>query len=209
LDSSEGHSKKFLTDLDVCWINFRGTNQPQNIFSWLYFSVRFWAFLSKGGSKTRLKKKCPRKLFRRKFLENRQKFRCQFCPRFFLFYLVFRCYLAMGVQKHNKKCFTKKSCRKFLQKKTTKNQKPKPKPDFSRFVLSRFGRGHFSVRGGQKHDKNLRTGGQKKPEPPQPPMPQCPNAQCPPRSVKNLLSAPCSLGSSKLPGLHAVPLRTK
>jgi hypothetical protein len=41
----------------------------------------------------------------------------------------------MGVQKHNKKRFTKKKrVKRFLQKKTTKN----PKPIFCRFCLSRF-----------------------------------------------------------------------
>jgi hypothetical protein len=51
-----GALKKTLTDLDVCLINFRGTNQPQNICFLDFFLVRFWAFLSKGSSKTRFKK---------------------------------------------------------------------------------------------------------------------------------------------------------
>jgi hypothetical protein len=40
----------------------------------------------------------------------------------------------MGVQKHNKKRFTRKSCRKKNSKKIDK----KSKTDFCRFVLSRF-----------------------------------------------------------------------
>jgi hypothetical protein len=56
-------------------------------------------------------------------------------PRLFLFYSVFGCFLAMGVQKHNKKRFYKKNrVEKLLKKNSTKN----PKPTFSRFVLSRF-----------------------------------------------------------------------
>jgi hypothetical protein len=37
-------------------------------------------------------------------------------PRFFLFYRVFGCFSAMGVQKHHKKLCTKYSCRKKLHK---------------------------------------------------------------------------------------------
>jgi hypothetical protein len=54
----------------------------------------------------------------------------------------------MGVQKHYKKRFTKKSCRKVFTKNSTKN----PKPTFSQFFCYPvFGR--FSMRGVQKHDK--------------------------------------------------------
>ena len=68
-------------------------------------------------------------------------------PRLFLFCRVFRCFLAMGVQKHNKKRLTKKSCRKLFTKKSTK----KSQTDFfSIFFYHVFGR--FSVRGVQKHD---------------------------------------------------------
>jgi hypothetical protein len=43
-------------------------------------------------------------------------------PRFVLIYRVFGCFAAMGVQKHHKKRFAKKSCRKvFTPKKTQKN----------------------------------------------------------------------------------------
>jgi hypothetical protein len=45
------------------------------------------------------------------------------CPRFFSFYHVFGCFSAMGVQKHHKKRFTKKS-KKVLTKKSKKNPKP-------------------------------------------------------------------------------------
>jgi hypothetical protein len=65
----------------------------------------------------------------------------------FWFYRVFGCFSAMGVQKHHKKGFTERSCRKVFTKKSTKN----PKPIFPRFFCHVFGR--FSVRAGQKHDK--------------------------------------------------------
>jgi hypothetical protein len=69
----------------------------------------------------------------------------------FLFYRVFGFFLAMGVQKHYKKPFTKKLVSKSFPKKSTKN----PKPTFSRFLFYEvFGR--FSVRGVQKHDKKYR-----------------------------------------------------
>jgi hypothetical protein len=64
-----------------------------------------------------------------------------------LFYRVFGCFSAMGVQKHYKKRFTKKIVSKSYYKKFDQN----PKPIFSRFVSHVFGR--FSVRGVQKHDK--------------------------------------------------------
>jgi hypothetical protein len=56
----------------------------------------------------------------------------------------------MGVQKHNKKRLTKKSCRKPFTKKSTK----KSQTDFfSIFFYHVFGR--FSVRGVQKHEKKI------------------------------------------------------
>ena len=64
-------------------------------------------------------------------------------PRFFWFYRVFGCFSAMGVQKHHKKRFAKKSCRKVFTKSSTKN----PKPTFLGLFYHVFGR--FSVRGAQ------------------------------------------------------------
>jgi hypothetical protein len=72
------------------------------------------------------------------------KFRCQFFLDFLLFYRVFGCFLATGVQKHYKKRFTKKNVSKGLYKKIDKN----PKPiffDFSNHVFL----GRFSMRGVQ------------------------------------------------------------
>jgi hypothetical protein len=56
----------------------------------------------------------------------------------------------MGVQKHYKKRFAKKSCRKVFKKIDKKTQNRL----FLDFVYHVFGR--FSVRGVQKHDKKSR-----------------------------------------------------
>jgi hypothetical protein len=56
-------------------------------------------------------------------------------PRLFLFYRIFGCFSAMGVQKHYKKRFTKKIVSKSFYKKFDQ----KSKTDFfSIFVLLRF-----------------------------------------------------------------------
>jgi hypothetical protein len=149
----KGHSKKKVTDLDVYLIYFRGTNQPPIFFSSLFFLVRFWAFLGKGSSKTPYKyfyKKAMSKTFSEKILRKPTKISISVFPQLFLFYRVFRCFLAMGVQKHYKKRFTSKLCRKVFQN----NRPKKSKPTFSRFFFNHvFGR--FSVRGVQKHDKKI------------------------------------------------------
>jgi hypothetical protein len=134
----KGHSKKKVTDLDVYLVNFRGTNQPPKNISSLFFLVRFWAFLGKGSSKTPLKyfcKKSMSKTFSEKILRKSTNFSISVFPQLFLLYRVFRCFLAMGVQKHYKKRFTKKSCQKQIQK----NRPKKSKTDFfSICFLSRF-----------------------------------------------------------------------
>jgi hypothetical protein len=97
-----------------------------------FFLVRFcfWAFLGKGSSKTPhididtyvlAKSPCQKKI-----PKNRQKFRCSMSvfPRFALFYRVFGCFSAMGVQKHYEKRFAKQVvlksfCQKFDQKSKT------------------------------------------------------------------------------------------
>jgi hypothetical protein len=154
LDEARGALKKQTkkwTDLDVYLINFRGTNQPPTFFFSLFFLARFWAFLGKGSSKTRQKyfyKKSMSKTFSEKILRKSTKISISFSS-IFLFYRVFRCFLAMGVQKHYKKRSAKKSCRKVFQKYRQKN----PKLTFFDFVYHVFGR--FSVRGVQKHDKKI------------------------------------------------------
>jgi hypothetical protein len=71
-------------------------------------------------------------------------------PRLFLFYRVFGCFSAMGVQKHNKKCCTKKIVSKSFYKKFDQ----KSKTDFfSIFFDHVFGR--FSMRGVQNTIKNI------------------------------------------------------
>jgi hypothetical protein len=68
--------------------------------------------------------------------------------RLLIFYRVFGCFSAMGVQKHYKKRFAKNNVSKgFLQKNRPKIQNR----FFSDFFNQVFGR--FSVRGVQKHDK--------------------------------------------------------
>jgi hypothetical protein len=70
----------------------------------------------------------------------------------------FGCFSALGVQKHYKTRFAKKSSRKVFTKKSTKN----PKPTFSRFVFNHVF-GSFLVRGVQKH--HLKKNRKKKSDP--------------------------------------------
>jgi hypothetical protein len=114
------------------------------------FLGSFWAFLGKGGSKTPQKSFCKESMSENFFKANRQKFRCQFFLDFFLFLShIWVFFSAMGIQKHYKKHFTKRSCRKVFTKKSTKN----PKPTFSRFFITFLG---VSRWGAQKHDKKYR-----------------------------------------------------
>jgi hypothetical protein len=90
------------------------------------------------------------KTFSEKILRKSTKISMSLFPRLFVFYRVFRCFLAMGVHRHYKKRFTKKSCRKVFTKKSTKQSQT---DCFSIFFYHVFGR--FSVRGDQKHDKKI------------------------------------------------------
>ena len=72
--------------------------------------------------------------------------------RFFSFYRVFGCFLAMGVQKHNK---DKRSAKKIVSKSFYKKLDEKSKTIFFLILYHVFGR--FSVRGVQKHDKKYHT----------------------------------------------------
>jgi hypothetical protein len=140
----------------IC-LAFEEPTNPKILFFLTFFLVRFWAFLGKGSSKTRLKKnaKSPcQKLFPRKFSENRQKFRCRFSSTF-LFYRVFRCFLAMGVQKYYKRRFTKQSCRKTFYKKIDKRNPNRFFLDFVLSLITFLGVSRCSVRGVQKHDKKI------------------------------------------------------
>jgi hypothetical protein len=89
------------------------------------------------------------KTFSEKILRKSTKISISVFPRLFGFYRVFRCFLATGVQKHYKKRFGKKSCRKVFQKIDQKIQNR----CFLDFFYHIFGR--FSVRGVQKHDKKI------------------------------------------------------
>jgi hypothetical protein len=117
--------------------------------------VSFWVFLSKEGSKTRLKKGHV-ETFSEKILRKLTKTSMSVFPRFFSVLLRFQVLLidsAMGVQKHHKKHFTKKIVSKSFYKKIDKN----PKPIFSRFCLSRFwaflGEGSSKTRPKKTHTK--------------------------------------------------------
>jgi hypothetical protein len=88
--------------------------------------VRFWAFL--GGVQKQDKRKCKKsmsKTFSKKILRTSTKVWMSVFPRPFLFYRVFMCFLAVGVQKHKKKRFTR-------------NRQKNPNPIFSRLFSSRF-----------------------------------------------------------------------
>jgi hypothetical protein len=78
------------------------------------------------------------------FRKNRQKLRCQFFLDFIWFYRIFGWFLAMEVQKHYKKPFAKKMCRKVFRKKSEKIQN-RPTDFFSICFYHVFGR--FSVKG--------------------------------------------------------------
>jgi hypothetical protein len=119
----------------------------------LFFSLTFFfsTFLgvSRQGEFKNTIKICLQKVHVKTYFQNfDKKFDVSFSSNFFLFYRVFGCFSATGVQKHYKKRFAKKSCQKAFTKNSTKN----PKPTFSRtFFITFFGR--FSMRGVQKHDK--------------------------------------------------------
>jgi hypothetical protein len=126
----EGPPKKISTDPPVHLLNPRPTHAPSDIFFLDFFLVRFWAFLGKGSSKT------PHtiQIFLQKvhisisknILHISTKISMSVFSRLFLFYRVFGCFSAMGVQKHYKKRPAKQSCRKVL----TKEIGQKSKTDF-------------------------------------------------------------------------------
>ena len=63
------------------------------------------------------------KTFSEKILRKPTKFSISVFPQLFLFYRVFRCFLAMGVQKHYKKRFAKKIVWKSFYKKFDQKSK--------------------------------------------------------------------------------------
>jgi hypothetical protein len=135
-----------MTDPDVYLINFRRTNQPQNIG----FLDKIFGFSGSGVQKrdTNIFTKSPcRKLFPRKFSENRQKFGYQFFLHFFCFIEFFGCFLGVGLQKH----YTKRFCKKIVSK-SFSNQIDKKiqKRFFWIFLITFLGVSRWGV---QKHDK--------------------------------------------------------
>jgi hypothetical protein len=137
----KGHSKKKVTDPCVYLINFRGTDQPQNIIFFTFFFSTFLGVSRGGEFKNTIKNKCKKsmsKTFSKKILRKSTKFSMSLFTRLFLFYRVFRCFLAIGVHKHYKKRFTKKSCRKVFTKNRQKNRQKNPQPIVSRKQIITF-----------------------------------------------------------------------
>jgi hypothetical protein len=147
-----GAAKNKSTDPPVHLLNSRPTHPPSDFFFFTFFWGTFLG-VSRQAEFKNTTKMCLQKVHAENFVQNnRPKFRCQFFLDFFLFYRVFGCFEAMGVQRHYKKTFYKKNrVEKFLQK---FEKKSKTKTDFFRFFSHVFGR--FSGRGVQKHDpKNI------------------------------------------------------
>jgi hypothetical protein len=94
-------------------LNPRPTHPPVDLF-FLFFLVRFRAFLGKGSTKhhNNIFAKSP---CRKLFPKNRQISMSVF-PQLFRFYRGFGYFPAMGVQRHYRKRLTKKSCRKVFTK---------------------------------------------------------------------------------------------
>jgi hypothetical protein len=103
-------------------LNPRRTYLPADSFFLDFFPVRFWAFLGKESSKTA--QKFLQKVHVESFLQKINKnFHVSFSSTF-LFYRVFGCFSATGVQKHHKNRCTKNRLEKCLPKNSTKNPKP-------------------------------------------------------------------------------------
>jgi hypothetical protein len=95
----------------ICRISGPRIRHPAFV-SLVFFLVRFWAFLGEGGPKKTIVRSESRKLFP----EIRQKKPMPVPPRLLLFYRVFGCFSATGVQKHHKR----RTAKKFLQKARSK-----------------------------------------------------------------------------------------
>jgi hypothetical protein len=131
---TEGPPQKKSTDPPLKFAKSPTHPPTIRLFFLTFFLVRLWAFLGKGSSKT------PRTYFgktsvSKTFPKISTKISMSVFPRLPLFYRVFGCFLAMGVQKHYKKRFTKKIASKSFLKKIDH----KSKTDFfSNLLLSRF-----------------------------------------------------------------------
>jgi hypothetical protein len=154
----EGHSKKKLTDHGVCLINFRGTNQPQNIcFLTFFFSYVLRRFsVSKGSSKTVntintrfffLKQKVHVEKFFREISQKIDKnFDVSFSSTYFVTFFAFSGVTERWEFKNTtKNVLQKKSCQNILKRQKIQNR------FFS--ILFYHVLGRFSVRGVQKHDE--------------------------------------------------------
>jgi hypothetical protein len=117
-------------------------------FSLNFCLVRFWAFLGKGEFKNTTKI-CLQKVHVKNFLKKSSPISMSGFPRLVLFYRIFGCFSAMGVQKPLI-FFCKDLVEKFLQK-----SRQKSKTDFFSICFDHvFGR--FLAKGiKKKHDKKL------------------------------------------------------
>jgi hypothetical protein len=116
---------------------FRLVAGPPAAFFFLLFFSTFLGVSWQGEFKNTIKSPC-----RRLFPKKSTKISMSVFPRLFLFYRVFGCFSATGVQKHYKKRFGKKSCRNVF---TEKKIDQKSKTYFSRFFSHVFWR--FLLRG--------------------------------------------------------------
>jgi hypothetical protein len=127
---SEGPPKQIRRTPPVHLLNPRPTHPPAEFVSLGFFLSTFSGVSRQGEFKNTTKIFLQKALVENFFRKNRQIFDVSFSSTFF----VLSRFRAMGVQKHYKKRFTKKSCRKVFTKYSTKN----PKPTFSRFILITF-----------------------------------------------------------------------
>jgi hypothetical protein len=107
---------------------------PPTFFSLAFFFSTFWGVSRQGEFKNTIQI-FLQKVHVENFFQNFDKqISMSGFPRLFLFYRIFGCFSAMGVQKHYKKRFAKKIVSKSFSKNSTKN----PKPTFSRIFFITF-----------------------------------------------------------------------
>ena len=140
---------KKSTDPPVHLLNPRPTHPPSDFSFFLDFLFSTFLGVSRQGEfENTIKIFWQKVRVSKTFPKISTKISMSVFPRLFLFYRIFGCFSAMGVQKHHKKRFTKKIVSKSLYKKIDQKSQT---VFFSIFFYRVFGR--FSVRGVQKHDK--------------------------------------------------------
>jgi hypothetical protein len=132
-----GAGKQKSTDPPIHLLNPRPTHPPPAIRFFFPLTFVFSTFL--GVSRQGEFKNSIKIFLQKVHVENKSKISTKISmsvfPRLFMFYRVFGCFSAMGVQKHYKKRFTKKIVSKSFYK--TFDQKSKNRL-FLVFCLSRF-----------------------------------------------------------------------